>query len=128
MPADSHQFSDDAFGRQDEIHAAGVDRGLRHGRELCRGLILRKCHAPRRPDGLNTRRAVRSRAGEDYANGLAPTVLGERPEEPVDGHVRTRRFCAQSQFQHAALDGQIGIRRHDVDVVGLHGHAVSRLG
>jgi len=126
MPANPRQPRRDTLGRQDEIHAAGGRGRLRHRVEFGGGPILRECHPARGLDGFQAGRAVRSRAGEDHADGLASTLFGQRPEEPVDGQVQPRRLVAGGQFQFAVRNGQIGFRRDDVYVVGFHRQAVGR--
>ena len=49
---------------------------------------------------------------------LSPRILGERAKERVHGHLWPGLFeCGDAQA--SALEGQLGIGRYDVDVVGL---------
>ena len=58
---------------------------------------------------------------------LLPHSVGQRPQEAVDGHVRSRRLRARGQLQRPVCDGQIDVRRYDVYMVGFHRHAIGRL-
>ena len=113
--------------RQNEIHAPGGRGGLRHGGELRGGRFLGKRHATRGFDGFHARRAVRARAGQDYPDGPASALVGHGPQEPVDGHVRSRRLRTWGHPKRAVCDSQIDVCRYDVYVVGFHRHAIGRL-
>ena len=58
---------------------------------------------------------------------LLPHWSASGPQEPVDGHVRSRRLRAGGQLQRAVCDGQIDVCRYDVYMVGFHRHAIGRL-
>ena len=68
-----------------------------------------------------------ARAGQDDADGAAAALLSQRAQEAIDGHVGSRPLRAGGQPERALCDGEIDIRRNDIDVVGFHGHQVDRL-
>jgi hypothetical protein len=127
VPANSHQLRGNAFGGSTKSTQPVATAACGMEANSAVAPVLRKCHAARGFDGFDSRRAVRTRAGEDHADGPASALLGQRPQEPVDGHVQSRRLRAGSQSQRPLRDGQIGVRRYHVHVVGLHRHAVGRL-
>ena len=88
MAADARQFGGDALGRQNEIDGTSRDRAHRHGGPLSRFRILRESHASGRLDRLQPIRAVRSRAGEDHANGRIALFLRQSYGEIVNRVLR----------------------------------------
>ena len=127
MVADPHKFGRDPVRRQHEIHAVGGHRGLWHGGESRRVLVLRKGHAPGGFDGLHAGRTVRARTGEDHADGPAAALLGQRPQEAVDGHVGSRGLHAWTKPERPLRDGEIDVGWNHVHVIGFHRHIVGHL-
>ena len=72
-----------------------------------------------RPEG-----AVGGGAGEDDADGVGALVGRQGAKEDVDGGVDGAGLLAIGDMRGASRDGQVAVGRDDVDVVGLHGHAV----
>src|SRR5205823_306641 len=126
MPADSYQFGGNTLRRQNEIHAAGAHRSLRHGRKLRGGSILRKRHSTGRLDGFYASRTVGTVAGEDHSDGPASTIVRHGSQKMVDGHVRSRSLRTRSQLQNSAGDGQLDVCRYHVYMVGFYRHAIGR--
>ena len=115
-----HQPGGHLRHRQHVIDGAGEDGAARHAVEARRGGGLDQGQAAVLLDRLEAQGAVGAGAGEDDAHGLVLLVLGQRAEEAVDGRApaadRPRRL---RKVQHAVVDGQRAVRRHDVDVVGV---------
>ena len=128
MLADSAQLPRNILGRQDEVDATGIHRVARHAVVLRRLLILRKRDASRRLDGAASLGAVRSRARQDDADRLLPGIFRQRAKKIVDRHVLPVGQHARTQLQHSILDGQVGVGRNHVGVIGLHHDSLSHFG
>ena len=76
-------------------------------------------------DGAKAARAVGSGPGEDDTHRPLPPILGERAKERIHGH-RWPGLVGWGDPQAPALEGQPGVRRYDVDVVGYDCDAVLR--
>src|SRR6266508_2640812 len=66
---------------------------------------------------LQSRCAVRRRAGENYANGPLMLVLRQRFKKEVNGSMRPGSRLARLKFQTAFA--MAGVGRNDIDVVRL---------
>src|SRR5512145_2812265 len=83
MATDSGQFGGDGLRRQDEIHAAAVDGMLRHVRVPGGHFILGKRDPASRLDFGQSRGAVETGAGEEYANCPLLQIGSQRAEEAI---------------------------------------------
>ena len=113
------QFGGQFFGRGHVIDQAGVDGAAGHSVILGRGRVLHHGHPQVLLDGLQTQGAVAAHAGQQNADGLFLLVGRQVPEEEVDGHPQAP---GRGRFQYLELsvqDGQVGVGRNHVDVIGL---------
>jgi hypothetical protein len=107
------------------VHQAGVDRALRHRRELGGLRILRHAH----PAGLANRthapRSVRAAAArENDADCRLVLILGQGGQKEIDGHPDAVPLRALAHDESPRVDGQVLTGGIGVDTVGLHRHAV----
>ena len=119
------------FYRQHVVGRVGGDRAPRHAIMLSGGGLLDEGNTADRLDLLQAERAVGAAAGEDDADGPLLLILGQRPEEKVDRHVRRSSRGGRREPQDALADTEVAVRRDHVDVVSLdrrvaghlpHGH------
>jgi len=87
VAADLRKPPRNAVGRQDEVHAAAVDRAVRHARVLRGILLLGERDAANGLDLAQAQGAVGPGAGEHDRDGLGLLVLGQRPEQVIDWQV-----------------------------------------
>jgi hypothetical protein len=90
VPCVAHQRGGHLCHRQDVVHPAGVDRALRHRRELSGLRILRHAHptgAANRADASGSVRAAAAR--ENDANRRLVLILGQGCQEEIDRHPNT---------------------------------------
>ena len=91
---------------------------------FCGLRVLGHNHTALALDGLHPQGAVATGAREYYADGPLVLVLGQGPEEKVDGHTPAARGHRIEQLQRAVQKRHVAIGRDDVGTVGLHRHAV----
>ena len=83
--------------------------------------------SPFRLDRLEPERPVAAGAREDDADGPFLPVLGQAPQEAVDGPRYAGTGHRRPETQNALLDRQGRIWRDDVDVLGLDECPIVRL-
>ena len=74
----------DVFRREDVVDTSCRDRAARHGVVL-RRVVLREGDAALGLDRLQADRPVARRSGENHANGLVTSVLGQSLEKAING-------------------------------------------
>jgi len=111
---------------EDAIHAPGGDGAPRHAVEAGGLGPLHQGHPAALLYGLEAQRPVGPGAGEDDAHGVVALLRSERGEEAVDGD--PERLGGHREAQPAGGEGERGVGRDQVDVIGLDEHAVRDLG
>ena len=128
MLADSTQLPGNVLGRQDEVDASRIHCIARHAVVLRRLLILGKSNSSRRFDGTATFGAVRSRTGQNHADGLLPGTFRQRTKKIIDRHVLPAHQYPRTQLQQPVLDGQVRVGGNHVGMVRLHQRALNDFG
>ncbi len=128
-----HEFGWHLRDREDMVYQARGDGAAQDAVILSGVCGLGHGHPAVFLDRLEAEGAVGAGAGEDDADRVPVLVGGQRAEEMVDGRAVAAGLNGWGlHVQDAALDGQSGIGRDHVDVVGLdrrlrrdllHGHA-----
>jgi len=121
------EFCREFLGGCHEVGEAGLDGAPWHAVVLRGGGVLDHRHAHLLLDGPEAQRAVRAHAGEDDPDGPVLLVERELPEEGVDGEPESAGGRGLEKFEDPVQDGEILVRRDDVDLVRLHLQAVPRL-
>ncbi len=126
MTADFGQSIRDLLRIHDEVDATAVDRGLGHRSMLGRTLVLSERDPPHRLDLAQPERTVRPRPRKDHRDRLALLLLGERPQEEIDGKVGPPLHRSGREVKQPARDRQIRVRRNDVHVIRADRQPVGR--
>lgn len=108
-----------ALRSQDKVGEPRVDDAARHSVELGALGILRHHDAAVLLNGLDAVGAVGARAGQHDAHGAVAAFFGKRREEHVDRMV-DRAMVVVGEKQMPGLNGEILLRRNQVDPVGRH--------
>ena len=102
MLTDLAQPLRDLRRRQDEIHAAAVDRAVRHAGIPGGFFVLREGDASDRLDLAQAERSVGPGARKNYADRPYLFVFRKRPEQKVDGQMGAATFLTRGDMQDAA--------------------------
>ena len=113
--------------RGHDVRQPGINGAAGHAVELRRVGLLHQHHAGLLLDGLEAQRAVAAHAGKDHAHAALPLIFSERPQKEINGQPQAARRGRVQQMQHAVQDGQVLVRRDDIDAVRADGHAVLHL-
>ena len=110
------------MARCDVIHKAGSDRALRHGCKFAGCRLLGHDHSGTLFQGPDAERSIAAHARENDAHGLSILVLGEVPEECINGRLRPKGRGWFEQYEGALEYGEIGSGRLNVYGIrsGLH--------
>jgi hypothetical protein len=114
----------DLFRRQDQVDRAGVHRAAGHAVEFCGALTLGDDEAPRLVNRPDPPRAVAAGSGEDDGYRTTTEILGQGPEEGVDGQKEPLGRVAFGELEPPSGDGHLVFGRHEVDGIGLYLHAI----
>ena len=112
------------FGRQDEIGQSGGDGATGHAAEFGRVFFLNHHHAARFLDGSNATGAVAAGAGQNDAHRALALILGQGLEEDVDRQHQPFAMIHLAEQELAVKQGQLGLGRNQVHLVGRDLHAV----
>ena len=112
---------------QDVVDQSRGDRAAGHAVVGCRLRVLGQGQAAVGLDGLQAVRALGAGPGEDDADGLLVAVLGQGVEEEINGYPPPAALGRRGQVEHLVADGDVLVRRNDVDMIGLDRHSVLRL-
>ena len=108
-------------------HLVGEARShdaARHAIELRLGGVLHQHESTFGLQFARAARAVAAGAGEHDAHAEFAHGLCERREEHVDRQMQPVSGGLLGHTQHTRLDGEVGLRRVEVDRIGLDAHAV----
>ena len=108
----------DLAHRQDEVGEARRDDAARHRAVFGLLRVLHDDDAAGLLDRLDSDRAVRSRAGQDDGEIVAP-LRGERAEKEVDRRPLPARLVELGQRQMPVGDDELAVGRDDIDVARL---------
>ncbi len=121
------QAGGDLAHRQDEIGEARGDNAARHRAVFGFLRVLRDDDAAGLLDRLDSDRAVRSRAGQDDGEIVAP-LRGERAEKEVDRRPLPARFVEFGERQVPVGHEQLAVGRDDIDVPRFERGSTGHLG
>jgi len=125
VAADPRKLAGDGCGRQHEV--GDRCRALWHTGVLRGFRVLDERDAALRLDRPQAERAVRPGPRQDDGDGPGLLLLGQRPEQVVDGQVQDPRLAPGGEQEHPLGDRHVRVRRDHVHVVGPHPEAVRRL-
>ncbi len=116
-----------ALGGEHRVRGPGLDRRAGHAVEGRRFGIFHQHQPARGLDAADAARAVGARARKDHRDRARLAFGGERDEELVDREGEVAIRGPVGHLQAAVGDLDLLARRQQVDVVGLHPLAVTRL-
>ena len=114
--------------RQHEIDHAAANRRSRHPVVLGAARLLNHGHAAIALDGFQPLGAIGSGTGQNNRHGPLAGTLGQRTEREINRHPQPAWLLGLVQAQHAIGDGQVTVRRNDVNVIRFDRLAIHRLG
>jgi hypothetical protein len=112
---DEGDFLADALRGQNPVHAAGIDRRLRHAVVFGGGGFLGEGEAAGGLDGVDAGRAVRTGPGQHDPDGRVVHLRRQGGEEPIDGRFGQRFLGGFDQSEATVLNQQVPVGRGDVD-------------
>ena len=107
-----------------DVDQAGINSAARHAVELGGGRVLHQHQSAAFLDGAQAMAAVRTHAGENDPDGVCAAVIRQRPEEEVDRQAQAARRYRVKQVEAVMQDGDVPVRRNDIDAIRLHLHPV----
>ena len=117
----------DGGGRQLRVDHPGVDGAARHAVETGHAGLLTEDQAAGPVDVDDPARTVTAGPRQDHGDGARAHVLGQRPEEVVDGQGQATGRILVGEQQSAARQDHVLARRDQIDPVRLDRHTVRDL-